>query len=560
RDPSPQDLSILEHEHTIDSTVPPKPSPNPSAQMIKQEKERHGFKDRGVASQTQRQPESLYEWTDCISRNDVTTAKDLVKRNILPSNSNLQEACHMFGRQSETFSDICSMICQQTKDAIEDVVDVWACYCITECNSDGKITVVFIVITTDTSKSIQLKDYKYHFICDKTFSNESEIVRARELSDGTVDISSMRETLEEMRKCIAHHADDLLERHSNISVIMPSLKKSKGYNSDSHTIIDEPCIVLYVPVKGYIPINEDPFQQELDGFKIDVLEGKFETYAGGPNDFHDCLKMGLAIHANIFDSNKHLLGGTLGGFVNHPVYKMCGITCAHVVCSSEEMMSVKLCGTKEGFDKQVFQPVKQESVPFGRVKMAVYKHGDESLPGMEAALFDIQERHPEDGSFPLAFNDIQAGFDEDRPLTYNSGVVCEASTITPRTEVVKFGMATGITRGSFALQGAVVRKERMEGNRGSFGYSLKNQLVILQIGEEPFAKAGDSGALVLKHGDQHDSIGIGIVEGGIKGRVFVTPICDILRAFGCSEMHQFNANQVLRDGFLSSDSEMDVSD
>ncbi|XP_053386084.1 uncharacterized protein LOC128550655 [Mercenaria mercenaria] len=191
--------------------------------------------------------------------------------------------------------------------------------------------------------------------------------------------------------------------------------------------------------------------------------------------------------------------------------------------------------------------------------MAVYKHGDESSSGMEAALFNIQGRYPEDGSFPMAFNDIQASFDENRPLTYNSGVVCEASAISPRTEVYKYGMAIGITRGSFALQGAVVRKERMEGNRHSFGYSLKNQLVVLQIGLEPFAEAGNSGALVLIEGDHHDSVAIGIVEGGIKGRVFVTPICDILRAFGCSDIKMYQFNN-LKKGSLSGDSGLDIDD
>ncbi|XP_053392231.1 uncharacterized protein LOC123539328 [Mercenaria mercenaria] len=487
-------------------------------------------------------------------------AKYFVHKNVLPSNRELHTACRHLGRRSATFSNICRMICKQVVGTAEDIADVWASYRMEDCHLDGTISIVFVVMTTtDTPRNIHLKDYKYHLVSQNTFSNESEIVRARELSDETHAISTKHNTLEELRKCIAHHADDLLERHSNINVIVPSLKKSKGYYSDNHSIIDEPCIALYVPLKGCIPIHEDPFPQELDGYKVDVLEGKFETYEGGPNEFHEHLKMGLAIHAKILDSNKHLLGGTLGGFVNHPVYKMCGITCAHVLCSSEEMNFIKYCGIKDGLDKPVFQPVNDESAPFGRVVMAVYKSGDESSSGMEAALFRIEERHPEDGSFPIAFNDIQAGFDENRPLTYNSGVVCEASSISPRTEVFKYGMTTGITRGSFALQGAVVRKERNEGNRHSFGYSLKDQLVVLQIGMEPFAEPGHSGALVLIEGDHHDSVAIGIVEGGIKGRVFVTPICDILRAFGCSdlEMYKFNNSN---NGSLSTDSGVDVDD
>jgi hypothetical protein len=101
-------------------------------------------------------------------------------------------------------------------------------------------------------------------------------------------------------------------------------------------------------------------------------------------------------------------------------------------------------------------------------------------------------------------------------------------------------MTSGITRGSFALQGAVLRKGQMQGHCQGFGFKLMNQMVILQIGENPFAEHGDSGALVLIDGVE-DSIAIGIVEGGMKGRVFVTPICDILRTVGCTElkMHRF---------------------
>jgi hypothetical protein len=133
-----------------------------------------------------------------------------------------------------------------------------------------------------------------------------------------------------------------------------------------------------------------------------------------------------------------------------------------------------------------------------------------------------------------------SGFDASNPLCFSSGEVCETNEIKRRTEVYKFGMSSGITRGSFALQGAVVRKSQMQGHCHGFGFRLMNQIEVLKIGENPFAEPGDSGALVLIEGRQ-DSIAIGIVEGGMNGRVFVTPICDILRAVGCTElkMHRF---------------------
>ena len=95
-----------------------------------------------------------------------------------------------------------------------------------------------------------------------------------------------------------------------------------------------------------------------------------------------------------------------------------------------------------------------------------------------------------------------------------------------------------------------MRQRQMEGQHCGFGFNLKNQIAILQIGENPFAEPGDSGALVLIEGKQ-DSVAIGIVEGGTRGRVFVTPICDILRAVGCTHLKMCNfppnTHQVLHD-------------
>jgi hypothetical protein len=139
-----------------------------------------------------------------------------------------------------------------------------------------------------------------------------------------------------------------------------------------------------------------------------------------------------------------------------------------------------------------------------------------------------------------------SGFDDDHPLCFNSGDICEMANIKPRTEVYKLGMSSGITRGSFELRGAAVRRRQMKGQCLSFGFYLKDQIVILPIGHNHFAERGDSGSLVLIEGEQ-DSVAIGIVEGGMHGFVFVTPICDILRAVGCTEfkMCQFKSEQKL---------------
>jgi hypothetical protein len=140
----------------------------------------------------------------------------------------------------------------------------------------------------------------------------------------------------------------------------------------------------------------------------------------------------------------------------------------------------------------------------------------------------------------IYFFAFSSGFDAINPLCFHSGAVWETSEIRRGTEVFKFGMNSGITRGCFALQGAVVRTSQMQAQCHGFRFKLMNQMVVLQRGDIPFAKPGDSGALALIEGGQ-DTIAIGIVEGGMNGLVFVSPICDILRAVGCTElkMHRF---------------------
>jgi hypothetical protein len=183
--------------------------------------------------------------------------------------------------------------------------------------------------------------------------------------------------------------------------------KSVGYTSGKHDIKIKPCIALYVSVKGYIPLNETPFEKEIDGFPTDVLEGEFEPFIGGPNQYHEHLKMGVAIHANVLIGDT-ILGGTLGGFINHSVHGLCGITSAHVVYDSAELARVK--NAKElSLIKTVYQPINECMSAFGEVVLAIYNEGSESESGMEVALIRIKDRQPKDGSFPEAFNNLEAG-------------------------------------------------------------------------------------------------------------------------------------------------------
>jgi hypothetical protein len=165
-----------------------------------------------------------------------------------------------------------------------------------------------------------------------------------------------------------------------------------------------------VTVKGCIPLHEKPFQKKIDGFHTDVLEGEYEPFIKGPNEYHEYLRTGLAIHAKVLKEGG-ILGGTLGGFIDHSKYGLCGLTCAHVVYSPaelEEFKKNKLLSLK----KKVYQPIGKRSSAFGEVVLAVYDEGSQEgsqSSGMEVALVRIHKRQPKDGSFPETLNDFEAG-------------------------------------------------------------------------------------------------------------------------------------------------------
>jgi hypothetical protein len=331
----------------------------------------------------------------------------LIEREILPSQRELHKACRVFGVGSHILYEICSKISKHIRTRSENVIDVWPSYRNDHVLSNSYVSIVFVVLVKKNSRfSILNEHYEYYIKRENDYSSEGKIVALKEMKS-TSDIQSFDSILEDIRKLVNRNADDLLQKHKNLNVILPSLMKSVGYMTEEHDVRIKPCIALYVSVKGCIPLNETEFEKEIDGFPTDVLEGEFETYIGGPNHYHDHLKMGVAIHANILIGDE-IFGGTLGGFIEHSEHGLCGITCAHVVYNNAELAQLK--SAKElSLKKTVYQPINKHLRAFGEVVKAVYDEGSESQPGMEAALISIKERQPIDGSCPEASNDREAG-------------------------------------------------------------------------------------------------------------------------------------------------------
>ncbi|KAH3746842.1 hypothetical protein DPMN_181259 [Dreissena polymorpha] len=156
---------------------------------------------------------------------------------------------------------------------------------------------------------------------------------------------------------------------------------------------NEPRLGLYVPAKGYIPIDEDPFDESYDGIRVDVREAVYERFRKYAKDVHTHVKMGCQIE-------RKRKTGTLGLFVQHPFYGLCGVTCAHVLLDDEEKKAYNNKKFLDPEDPENF--VHQPSPPhdIGVIRKVIVKEDARYPIGVEIAVIQIKKRGPNSGQFP----------------------------------------------------------------------------------------------------------------------------------------------------------------
>ena len=131
------------------------------------------------------------------------------------------------------------------------------------------------------------------------------------------------EEIRDLQKCLNSNTEHLMNDHSNLLIISTSKVKSIRYGLPQASLKHKACVVLYVHVKGIIPLGEEPFPLELGGVPVDVRESIFEEY-GRPDDYLEELMMGCKI------ATEYQTSGTLGGFVELKSGKVGCLTCCHV--------------------------------------------------------------------------------------------------------------------------------------------------------------------------------------------------------------------------------------
>jgi hypothetical protein len=316
--------------------------------------------------------------------------------------------CQIYERTSEEITFTCKAICEHIKSKHAAIAYVWAAYTI---QNPHKITFVVMVehksegdTSTEPLRLDKLITYSFVNQYVGEFNSEGpEVLRQETSASERLD----EESYQKLQSCISTHSEDLMKNHKFLSIISACSNRSKGFGA-SWELLPEKCIVLYVQKKNYIPIDEEPFKTKYDGIPVDVREGAFIPFGRTAKDLLDPVKMGSQI-----GGDTHM--GTLGFFIDHPQFGICGLTCAHVLLTGREMTQLKTLhgGTLEWplheMCKNVYQPADKQSV-LGHTVQVIYKEGSNENCGMELALFRITDRHPKSPDFPDETGNISCTF------------------------------------------------------------------------------------------------------------------------------------------------------
>ena len=205
------------------------------------------------------------------------------------------------------------------------------------------------------------------------------------------------EELQRLQKCLDAHTERLMNEHSNLLIVSASKVKSVRYGLSDASLQHKSCIVLYVNLKGVIPLGEEPFPSEIDGIQVDVRESIYKNYIK-KNEHLETLMMGCQITTDFKKS------GTLGAFVELKSDDLGCLTCYHLFEDSNAQSSNSATRKVDIKMKQVYQPTKDYDA-FGKLEKVIDKRPYKNTGiTVDAALIKITDktRIPTSGRFPNA--------------------------------------------------------------------------------------------------------------------------------------------------------------
>ncbi|KAL3855564.1 hypothetical protein ACJMK2_014771 [Sinanodonta woodiana] len=498
-------------------------------------------------------PEEEDRFIECIRDNNFREIGLLLKNRMVPSKSTIIHAIKEHG-YNKGIQCLLRGMSNLLRKQIPEAIRVWIGF-----RTEDIHTPIFVVmfskktIIPEKMKLVEPYDeYEIVFRNEHTPSDEEEhISEQSEEHAHTINKADMARVLD----CIANNTERLMNEHSNLSIIAPSTVKAMGFNGclSERKLIQSMCIVLYVPIKGIIPMGEKGFLKDIDGISTDVREGEFVFHGRNKaRNWHPKITMGCRI------STRAGQYGTLGGFIDLPGGKTGCITAAHVVLNEKERRNyVKFKKAKKErynallakgeIEIKVYQPRrKRKRAAFGNVSQIAFEEGNKSASSVDAAVIEITDhnRTPHTGLFPSG-NYPVIGFTKENPMMYNSGKILDHSNISRGSPVIKFGYCTNITQGKLVWNGASVRIINTGGKSWNrlkadniFYPKFFNQMVVKSSDKTNFSLPGDSGALVFMHPTScMDMEAIGLLIGGSTHRPsvrihIVTPIQAVFQQLG----------------------------
>ncbi|KAL3855565.1 hypothetical protein ACJMK2_014772 [Sinanodonta woodiana] len=496
-------------------------------------------------------PEIDTSFLECIKESSFRELGLLLNNRMVPSKRTIIHAIKEHG-YNKVIQCLLRGMANILRKQIPGAIRVWNGY-----RTEDLQTPVFVVMFSRKKiipEKIQLlepyDEYEIVFRNEHTPNDEEEHISEQpEIRANNINKEDMARVLD----CIANNAERLMNEHSNLSIIAPSTVKAMGFNGclSKCKLTESVCIVLYVPIKGIIPIGEKEFVKDIDGISTDVREGEFVFHGRREaHKWHRKLPMGCRISTRAGQS------GTLGGFVDLPGGKIGCITAAHVVLNKTERKNYvkfkKAKKTKYNASLargqhiiELYQPTCKRAA-FGRVSRIVFEEGNKSAPSVDAAVIEItdDDRTPSTGMFPFG-NYPVIDFTEENPMMYNSGKTRDHLNISRGSRVVKYGCYTNITHGKLVWNGSSVRIvntggiswNRLKADNISYP-KFFNQMVIKSSDNINFSVPGDSGALVfIYHTSNKDLEAIGLLIGGSTHRSsarmhIVTPIQAVFQQLG----------------------------
>ncbi|WAR15839.1 hypothetical protein MAR_030433 [Mya arenaria] len=223
-----------------------------------------------------------------------------------------------------------------------------------------------------------------------------------------------------------------MQRHKYLNMISGSAVRSKCYN-ENHVIEATICLVLYVHVKGYVPIEETPFRDNYNGIAVDVREG-------------GCWRLNKSINiGEEIERDRIGKSGSIGGFVEVPSIGLCGITSAHVLLTDKEYMQ---CKQEKRFIATGLQNefrINTCNEDIGRLISAMYEEGNDREAGFEVAIFHIERLFPFEGIGTSFHGDTLGGVAEE--YSFESGHILGKSQFYPDGKCCKYGSESKFTMG-----------------------------------------------------------------------------------------------------------------